>query len=317
MKTHHIIADKLAQAQQRGSCVFAANIAEGKALRRRVRAGELVSPYRGIFVRADYWDSLNDAERAQHLARCLAARYPSWVFAGPTAAALYGFDHQWSIHRAGLYLASTDTSRPGANGIRHIFMSEIPLARVQGVQVTSVDRTLVDCALILPFASALPIFDSAFRRGVCAVGGLRSLCAGLRRDTSAINRLLEYVDPLSENGGESSARAVMIEEGFPVPQLQRVFEAPGNPGEWYRVDFAWSFPGGYTIVAEYDGMVKYTDPAMTGHRSIQAVVNQQGEREHKLYEWGVSRIVRLSYDDVMRRQPLIDKLCAAGLPRNA
>ncbi|MBW3091285.1 hypothetical protein [Bifidobacterium miconisargentati] len=125
------------------------------------------------------------------------------------------------------------------------------------------------------------------------------------------------MDPLSENGGESLARAVMIEEGFPVPQLQRVLETPGNPGEWYRVDFMWSFPGRYTVIAEYDGVVKYTDPAMTGRRSIQAVVNQQGERERKLYEWGVNRIVRLSYDDVMRRQPLIDKLCAAGLPRNA
>ncbi|MBT1170731.1 CTP synthase [Bifidobacterium sp. SO4] len=316
MKTHRIITDKLAQARQRGSCVFAANEAEGQALRRRVRAGELANPYHGVFVDAQYWNTLNGTEQACHLARCLAERYPSWVFAGPTAAALYGFDHQWSIHRSGLYLASSVRSRSSSNGVHHIFMPSIPLCETQGVKVTSVSRTLVDCALILPFANALPIFDSAFRRGSCAADGLRSLCAELHRDTSAADRVLQYVDPLSENGGESLARAVMIEEDFPVPQLQRVFANPRNSREWYRVDFAWQFPGGYTVVAEYDGMAKYSDPAMTGRRSIQAVVNQQNDRERKLYEWGVNRIVRLSYDDVVQRWPLVDKLTGAGLPRN-
>lgn len=124
------------------------------------------------------------------------------------------------------------------------------------------------------------------------------------------------MDPLSENGGESLARAVMVEEGFPVPQLQRVFTNPENPREWYRVDFAWQFPGGYAVVAEYDGTAKYSDPVMTSRRSIQAVVNQQNDRERKLYEWGVNRIVRLSYDDVVQRWPLVDKLTGAGLPRN-
>ncbi|MBT1162838.1 CTP synthase [Bifidobacterium sp. SO1] len=314
MKTHRIIADKLMQAQRRQSCIFAANDTEGKALRRRVHAGELSSPYHGMFADARYWNALNETERVRHIARCLATRYPSWVFAGPTAAAICNLDHQWSIHRSGLYVASSISSGGTAGGVRRIFMTEIPIAEAQGLCVTSVARTLVDCALLLPFSKALPVFDSAFGNGA-SERDVRDVCAGLRRDTSAVSRLLSHVDPRSENGGESLARAVMIEARFQTPQLQRVFVDPRNSLHWYRVDFTWCFPGGYTVVGEYDGVGKYVDPAMTDRRSIQAVVSEQAERERDLYAWGVRHIVRFTYDDVVRRQPLIDKLASVGIPR--
>lgn len=315
MKTHRIIADKLIQAQRRQSCIFAADNNEGKALRRRVRAGELSSPYHGMFVDAQYWNALNEAERVRHIARCLATRYPSWVFAGPTAAAICNLDHQWSIHRSGLYVASSVRSGDKTDSVSRIFMTEIPVAEAQGLRVTSVSRTLVDCALLLPFSKAFPIFDSAFRNGV-SEQSVRDACAGLRRDVSAVRRLLAHVDPRSENGGESLARAVMIEAGFQSPQLQRVFVDPRDSSHWYRVDFAWCFPGGYMVVGEYDGMAKYVDPAMTDRRTIQTVVSEQAERERDLYAWGVSRIVRFTYDDVARRQPLIDKLVSVEIPRS-
>ena len=314
MKTHHTITDKLAQAQRQRSCVFAANDAERKALRRRTLAGELTSPHPGMFADARYWDTLNGSEKALHIARTLQERHPTWVFAGPTAAAIHGFDHQWSIHQA-VYIAVTSNSGRCAGSVRRIFMPSLVAATVQGLRVTPAARTLVDCALMLSFATTLPIFDSALRKECCTASDIRSICASLHRGTDAVERLLTYADPMSENGGESLARAVIIEAGFEVPQLQRVFVDPRNPREWYRVDFVWAFPGGYTVVAEYDGMAKYVDPTMTGRRTIQAVVNQQSERERKLYAWGVSKIVRIGYDDVVRRQPLIDKLDDAGIPR--
>ena len=313
MKTHHTITDKLAQAQQQRSCAFAANDAEGKALRRRTRGGELVSPHRGLFIDAQYWKTLNGVDKMKHIVRCLSQRHPSWVFAGPTAVAIHGFAHQWSIHSA-VYIASSVNAGHGAKGVHRIFMTDLPAVEIQGIPVTSVARTLVDCGLMLPFASALPIFDSAFRNGHEA-SAVRDICSALHRDTASVEHLLTHANPLSENGGESLARAVMIEMGFAVPQLQHVFANPQNTGEWYRVDFAWLFPGGYTVVAEYDGVAKYVDPAMTGRKTIQTVVHQQSERERRLYAWGVSRIVRFTFDDVVRRQPLADKLAGVGIPR--
>lgn len=314
MRTHHIIAEKLLQAQQRRSCLFASNEAESKALRRRTAAGELISPHRGMFIDAQYWNTLNGSEKALHIARGLSGRHPSWTFAGPTAAAVHGFEHQWSIHRSGLYIASQTSSGRSPGGVNRIYMTSIPVANVRGMQVTSQARTLVDCGLTLPFINALPIFDSAFRNGT-SEDDVLLICTQLRRDVEPIRRLLAHADPASENGGESLARAVMLEERFALPRLQHVFVNPKNPGQWYRVDFVWFFPGGYTVVAEYDGTAKYVDPSMTDRQTIQAVVSRQGERERNLYSWGVSHIFRFTYDDVIRRQPLTDKLIKAQIPR--
>ena len=109
----------------------------------------------------------------------------------------------------------------------------------------------------------------------------------------------------------------MIEEGFPVPALQRVFTDPRDPRHWYRADFTWSFPDGRIIVAEYDGLRKYVDPTMTDRQSIKSVVHQQTQRERDLMAWGVTAIVRFDYEDAVRRQPLANKLVQAGIPQYA
>ncbi|MFC5221022.1 hypothetical protein [Bifidobacterium leontopitheci] len=101
-----------------------------------------------------------------------------------------------------------------------------------------------------------------------------------------------------------------------MPLLQYVFVNPDNPREWYRSDFVWIFPGGYTVVLEFDGMAKYVDPTMTDGRTIRAVVSSQSERERVIYACGADRIVRATFEEALQRKPLVDKLVGAGLPRN-
>ena len=57
------------------------------------------------------------------------------------------------------------------------------------------------------------------------------------------------------------------------------------------------------------------NPDMTGRKSIQGVVFAEREREEALERAGVTSIVRFSFDDVIARRPLVDKLVAAGIPR--
>lgn len=186
---------------------------------------------------------------------------------------------------------------------------------VQRLPVTTAARTVVDCANILPFHLALPIADSAI-----------AMYPGLPTDISAIleavrsrrapKLLLKHANPASENGGESLARGVMLEEGFFVPKIQHVFVDPHDPNHWYRVDFVWFLPNGRILVAEYDGMMKYTDPTMTNRQSIRSVVHEQSQRERYLLAWGVTAICRLDFEDVINRRPLIRKLTALGVPRH-
>ena len=56
---------------------------------------------------------------------------------------------------------------------------------------------------------------------------------------------------------------------------------------------------------------------MTGRRSVQTVVQMERERGEALRRAGVSLIVRFTYDDVIERVPLVNKLLRAGIPRSS
>lgn len=146
-----------------------------------------------------------------------------------------------------------------------------------GIHVTNPPRTLLDCGRTLEFIYSLPIFDDAAADGIEEKQILQE-CARTTLDCSRIFKLLRYTDAGSENGGESFARAVMIENGFAVPQLQVSF-ADSLTGKQFRVDFLWRTTDGRIIVGELDGTAKYVDPKMTDRRSIQETVQAERERE--------------------------------------
>ena len=155
---------------------------------------------------------------------------------------------------------------------------------VDGLPVLDKIRTVLNCSVQYDFPYGLPIADSALRQGI----GRRDLsagCSAMRIGYAQAARVLRYADGASENGGESMCRAVMID--------------------------------GRIAVGEYDGTQKYVDPQMTGRRSVQTVVQMEREREEALRRAGVSLIVRFTYDDVIERVPLVNKLLRAGIPRSS
>ncbi|MBM6698796.1 hypothetical protein H7U32_00295 [Bifidobacterium pullorum subsp. saeculare] len=301
-----------AQAQRR--CAYGTTPVVRRALQRQAARGILARPYRNIYARAAYWDTLNAKDRSNHVARALAQLHPSWVFAGLTAATLYGFDHAYALHRGNaILIASAFGARAHDHpGLVRIRMRDIPAVRLDGVTVTAPERTLLDCGLRHRFHEALPIFDSAARQGVDVTAAL-ALCRRLRIDSTAIALLVSYTDPLSENGGESWARAVMIERGFIAPKLQYPFVNPDKPSGSYRADFAWLLPGGRIVVGEYDGMGKYI--ATPSRSSIQAAVHAERRREDHLRSQGVDAIVRFEFEDISHPDRLERKLLGADIPK--
>ncbi|WP_125968072.1 hypothetical protein [Bifidobacterium samirii] len=185
---------------------------------------------------------------------------------------------------------------------------------VDTVLVTSPARTLVDCGLRYPFVEMLPMFDSAFRRHLVTREQILEVCDGVHADCGHVFRLLRHANPLNENGGESRCYATIIDEGFAVPQSQVVFVDPNAPWNRYRADFVWHTPDGRVIVLEYDGTAKYVDPTMTKRRDVRDVVRAEREREAALRRAGVTTIIRVNHDEVVRRVPLVHKLLEAGVP---
>ena len=316
MKHHKAVETLLGVSQQERRCAFGRTKAERSALERRASAQELERVFPGLFVKPDFWKSLNPAEKSAHIARTLGLRHGHWVFAGLTAANLHGLEHQWLLHDGTITIAThTQGSDTGNGRIRRLFIpksQQTDIRHIDGVAVTSEARTVVDCALTLEFRYALPIVDSALRRGV-AINDIIGICASMQRDCTAALRLLHYADPTSENGGESLTRGTILEGGYKIPELQQTIIDP-QTGMAYRVDFLWRLEDGRMIVGEYDGTRKYVDPEMTDNKGVREVVADERIREEGLKRGGVSAIVRFGFDEVMKRTPLLHKLRMAGIP---
>lgn len=315
MKAYPQIDTLLDQAENARRCAHSSDPLIQKGLYRRYRAGDLARPYPGLFTRAEYWHQLNEPEQSLHMARALRDLHPNWVFSGITAAAAHGFDHPRILHRQGLTitLPSHGSYRPHEK--LNIIHSPCPREKAviaNGIAVTNPSRTLLDCGRTIDFVHSLPIFDDAASNGIEEKQILQE-CARTTLDCSRIFKLLRYTDARSENGGESFARAVMIENGFSVPQLQVPFTDPLT-GKQFRVDFLWRTADGRIIVGELDGTAKYVDPQMTDRKSIQETVQAEREREQALFRAGVTEIVRFTFDDAVRQKPLIAKLRRAGVP---
>lgn len=302
------------QAAQR--CAYGKDRAESQALRRRAMTGAITNVFPNMYADTAYWTALTPPERTLHIVRTLMIRHPDWVFGGITAAAIHGFEHQWKLDAHSVTIV--DGTRGTTRKFQKVKRVHVPDAamrektHVQGIPVTTPARTLVDCSRTLAFRYALPIFDSALARGVSA-DDVIAACSG-PITIAAATRLLHHADPRSENGGESFARGTMIEQCFCVPQIQMEFTDP-RTGQSYRVDFAWTLPDGRIIVGEFDGLAKYEDPAMTRGKASMSVFQDERDREEALKRAGVWKVFRLTFRDVERVYPMVDRMVAAGVPQ--
>lgn len=287
------------------------------ALLRRIEKGEVVSPVKGLFVRASVWRALAADSRALWIARALARKHPDWVFGSFTAAALLGMSvaahHLGRIHLA---VPEADHAKSTNLVVRHP-RKRLRVIREDGVLVTEPFDTVVDCLLEANFADGLAIADSFLRGSRLSRD---EFVARVVEDTryrhgrgSAIVTA-KYADGLSESGGESFARAVMIEEGFVIPELQVEIDNPFGFGRGYRVDFLWRLEGGEQIAGEFDGMVKLEDESMLKNGSILRTLREERKRESLITAYGI-KVARFTYDDARRRYPLIRLLRRFGIPR--
>lgn len=146
---------------------------------------------------------------------------------------------------------------------------------VNGIRVTSIGRTVIDCARSLPPEWALAVADSGMRAvirpdrahpdavgeqaGVLRAQWLAQLGATCSpRGRVQARAILQVCDPLSESPLESRARCHLLAEGFAPPRLQR--EIRTACGTFYTdLSWEWSDADGTTWQThlELDGEAKY------------------------------------------------------------
>lgn len=319
MRQNPTIIRKIQQSERENRFFFGVDERERQAMRNRTRSGELARVFRNVYAAKTYYSSLSPRQRTLHLIRTLQLMHPTWRFASLSAASIHGFEYSYELdRRSPIFLATQRSSnRHHTKGIELVHVGKAQHSICHGIQVTCVEQTLIDCATRLSFDQSLGIFDSALRSATTTKAKIAAATTSLSAKRSAIvDRVLHYADPDSENGGESHCRAVIIEAGFTVPSLQQEFFDPDHPNTRYRVDFLWHLRGGRLVVLEYDGMEKYTNPAMTNNHNTRSVVDAERRRAKVLTGFGAT-IVRTDYQEVIARQPLIDKLALAGIPPSA
>lgn len=251
------------------------------ALRAAARRGSVVRVARGAYVARPAGDAW-ERETALAMGRIAAAghRLGDPVFSHITAAMLHGC---WSVPGDGLvHIVSSTRPHNGTPGLlRHRADPGDDVVRLpSGVWVTSLPRTLLDCAALLAPRWGLVVADSAMRalarpdrfarsasqRRLDAVAGeirerVREL--GGHRFVVRQRAVVDAMNGWSESPGESSLRWVALAGGAPPPECQYEVEVGDRLN---FVDLAWERAarggGGRrpVIGEEYDGREKYAAP---------------------------------------------------------
>ena len=315
-ETHCSLNLLIAKAQRDRCCMRPFWDTDIKVVARRVKQGSIVRVHRGLYAGKEYWDRLDPHERLRHILRSLSQWHERWAFCGASAAVMHGLDCSYrQLHP--IHVAVGRNSRPrNQRYVRFHVLDDAETVAVDGARVTSILRTLIDCAAMMPRRYAMAPIDSALRQGKTTVEQMLEYVDAIPmlRDRERIRAVLAQGDGRVENGGESECRAVLDELGFPVHRVQVEFPCLSHPGRVHRVDFLWERDDGTLIAGEFDGVQKYVDPLMTAGRIIRQVVDDERDRQQCLSRRGVD-MVRMFYRDLDNAQVLAYRLEQARVPR--
>ncbi len=232
---------------------------DDQEIRTLVARGEWVRLRRGAYASAAVVAAADTVGR-RHLIDCAAALLtlgrPSAVLAGTSAAAVWGLP----VRRDGLRevtLADPTQSARG-RGVRMAMAPFPPGSRDvhRGLPVTSLARTVADCARFEEFEPALVIADAARWGDRLTADELAGVVAGMDgwRGAAGARRLLALTRAGVESPLETRTRLRLLGSGVPEPRLLITIRIGGRVIE---ADGWWD---GAAVVMECDGRVKYQDP---------------------------------------------------------
>ncbi len=306
----------LDESEQRGMCAWSKDPALHLCLCRAAKAGKIMSPCNGVFVRQGYWDRLDVSERHLCLVRTLAAIHPHWIFSHVSAAVVYGYEVSWELlGRVHVSVPRSGHARSTEMVVRHA-IDGCEWQEVDGIRVTCREQTVFDCMRFLDFREGLAIADSHLRATGQSAVELRDYVEqypGSPRGRKMAQLVSGYADGLSENGGESKARGSMIIYGYEIPQLQVTVTDPIDQ-EKYRLDYLWELAHEALLGGELDGYGKYTDEKILQGRTVQEVLDKERLRESRISAKGIV-VVRFRLKETYNRARFERILDSYGVPR--
>ncbi len=177
-----------------------------------------------------------------------------------TAAALWGLREGRSLEVIVPKGVGAHTSHARVHETRHLRGVDVDVRH--GIPVTSIERTLVDLAAVLPMGVLARALDDAHAQELTTfVAVEQRLCAMPtkgRRGVGVLRVLLEerIGSPKEEkNPFEEMMRRILASSDLPTPERQEMVEAGTNR---YYIDFAYPE---FMVAIECDGLLGHGSPA--------------------------------------------------------
>lgn len=213
----------------------------------------LISPLYKVSRGAYCLDEPKTAER-EHLLRTVAAlgtRCEGLIASHVSAAVI----HQLPLHLADLDLVHLSWPGPPRSARAGVVIhhADVEATQVRGLPVTSVARTVIDCARYLPRDGGVAMADYALHEGLATLEELRTVlaqCSG--RGIPWARAAVALSDGRSESVGESRTRLICRDAGISVTPQVWLRDAGGRA--FARVDL---LVDGLPVVIEFDGAGKY------------------------------------------------------------
>lgn len=278
-----------------------------RAIKALILNGKLVRLRHGCYIRAELWEKQTGPARSRQLIRAhahgtLTSSTGGYVYSHTSAARLHGL-YLWDvddlIHL--LLPGRPSNERLGKDVRGHTRPWNAPeVVTLGGLRVTSLERTAVDCAMMLGYRQALILMDHALRLGADK-SLMERMADGLqgRRGIRTLRLALTHADPRSESAGETLTRELLIRLNLPLPEPQ---VGVATPAGRYRLDFAWKEK---KVALEFDGKTKYFD-----YKPTAEVLFQERQRENALTENGWT-FVRVTWADLFREHEFKARVLAA------
>lgn len=248
------------------------------------RRGALVRVRRGAYctaqaIEVDGPSSAPREKRNRELARARALHAQlrsDHIFSHTTAALLLGC-LVWTVpDTTHLYQGYRASGRSAKDVSRH--RGDVPpdeSTQVHGLPVTSLARTVVDCALALRPLEALVVTDSAFAMGVerQAVLPLLDARAG-QRGIQRARLVIELADGGSQSAWETWVRYELLRAGLPRPTTQLPVQTDRG---LFHTDLGYAR---WALGIEFDGQVKYRpDGVRPGHDPAQEYLGEKARAD--------------------------------------
>ncbi|WP_417562267.1 hypothetical protein [Microbacterium sp.] len=183
-------------------------------------------------------------------------------------------------------------------------------------RITTPAQTALDLARSLPFVRAVSAVDQAIwteRAGgpLTTLAEIIALMNGTspHRGDARARRVLAFAEPLAANVRESQSRVVVVQLGFPKPQLQKKKKVLRSG----RVAYGDLYFADEDHWCEIDGRVKYVKPEYDATRDITQIVIDEKDRENEIRR-EVTGFSRWAAKDGDNPRVIWDILTGDGMP---